>query len=1088
MLLAHMIHRRLLQFFPSLFDSNIFIVFFLDSNIKAATTMLSPPSNDNVNNTDAVISPNENNLPRSISQASTIASSSKNQKEEFTVNSFTQNLSSVLSDPTRSKSETIHFFTRHWGEQFIPTTNFPLPTSIPKITVEHFRQYLLTIAKNHRHYLRSKKALRRALALHYDQNEIDIEELPIIFLDPLFALHDPKYFNAVFLEPLPEEDDQMISPSEKRRNEERRSAGKGEDEPTLSRAESCTSLTSTFSLQAQMPPDALSGRSFRSYQHLHNRLEYHHDTVGALLNCQLESKSEEFWKTVNSYTALQSDLEDARQKVTEIRQGLQLSNENIVQKMKRVVEINCERQNKVLLLQRLRDIACLRDAQTTVQMLLNQNDFPKALECIEMAQEVLHSDLKGVNCFRHLSTQLEELHKVIGRMLQDDFVALIQKEFGKPLEKESEIVYQEGQLHPVIHGLLRCGEFKFLQVLKHEIVEAIKNTIRQIIKNRIIEYGGDLTEFDPSLLNWGDQMRKLNFEQWITTLTAVFDSLLLFCRRIISIQELILENVDRVIIFEKNREKYMEKDENNSIENDDNEDNENNIPEGKAAEEDQTSLEGLKLSQSTANFQGITVTENGGNLPRSVSDTNFAISRKESAVSSVTSEDPHGSGGYISSAATMLSLPCRDLQQVRSILPCLLEHATITAQERVGRLLVAKSKDGFLERCSPISFRKVDKCVQKFVNECNELVQNQTSSTGLFPSLQPHAAAGQFRSESPTPLSASSNKSSLLHTMQQQSTRLISRFHESRKQKLANILDSEQWKPANVPHIFQQIADHWCETGKISDLINIEYHHSTTGEEVAVDYSTMPSTDFINLDGEKFYLVGTALILFRMIAQYSDLVEMFPDCSSEILLHLIEICKSFNSRTCQLILGAGALQYVGLKTISVKNLALAARCLQFISKIIQALKDDFKEMLPSEKQHLLRHFDSTFRDYHDHVDEIYSKLSSVIDFHIVSCLSSWKTVGESPTPPFQQLIKQIGKFYNGFSSVMPASETRKILLRVHSNLKSHFRNILNQHDVTPQNALSYGLASADFDYYIENMRALPNCENFPNDTINDVLG
>ena len=65
-------------------------------------------------------------------------------------------------------------------------------------------------------------------------------------------------------------------------------------------------------------------------------------------------------------------------------------------------------------------------------------------------------------------------------MLQDDFVALIQKEFGKPLEKESEIGYQEGQLHPIIHGLLRCGEFKFLQVLKHEIVEAVKNTIRQV--------------------------------------------------------------------------------------------------------------------------------------------------------------------------------------------------------------------------------------------------------------------------------------------------------------------------------------------------------------------------------------------------------------------------------------------------------------------------------------------------------------------------------------------------------------------------------------------------------------------------------
>uniref|UniRef100_A0AC34F5Y1 Vacuolar protein sorting-associated protein 54 n=2 Tax=Panagrolaimus sp. ES5 TaxID=591445 RepID=A0AC34F5Y1_9BILA len=828
----------------------------------------------------------------------------------------------------------------------------------------------------------------------------------------------------------------MISPAEKQRIEEKRLAGKGgEDEPALSRAESCTSLTSTFSLQAQMPADALSGRSFRSYQHLHNRLEFYHDSVGALLNCQLESKSEEFWKTVNSYGALQCDLEGAKQKVSSIRNGLKIANENIVQKMKRVVEIHQERKNKVLLLQRLRDIACLRDAQTTVQMLLNQNDFPKALECIEMAQEVLHSDLKGVNCFRHLSTQLDELHKVIGRMLQDDFVALIQKEFGKPLEKESEIGYQEGQLHPVIHGLLRCGEFKFLQVLKHEIVEAIKNTIRQ------------------------------------------------------SIQELILENVDRVIMFEENREKFVEKDEKESLDG---------IQEikgdDKIIDENEESKQ-LPTSHSTANFHGmITVAGNNGEIPRSASAATL-VSRKESVVSSVTSEDPQsqhqqqsGGGGFVSSAATMLSIPARDLYQIRSVLPCLLEHAAITAQERIARLLIAKSKDGFLERCSPISFRKVDECVQKFVNECNELVQSQTLSTGLFASLQQPQSSSRSTSPSPpSTASASASKSPLLHTMQQQSTRLISRFHESRKQKLANILDSEQWKPAIVPQIFQQIADHYCESGKISDLIN-DLNQSANGEETLMDYSSMPASDFIDLDGEKYYLVGTALILFRMIAQYSDLVEMFPDCAAEILLHVIEVCKSFNSRTCQLILGAGALQFVGLKTISVKNLALAARCLQFILKFIQALKDEFKEILSPEKHHLLRHFDSTSRDYQDHVDEIYSKLSSVIDFHIVSCLSSWQTQGEAPTPPFQQLIKQIGKFYNGFSSVMPPSETTKILLRVHSNFKSHYRNILNQHGVTPQNALSYGLASADFDYYVENMRALPNCENFPNDTINDVFG
>ena len=149
-----------------------------------------------------------------------------------------------------------------------------------------------------------------------------------------------------------------------------------------------------------MPADAMGGRQFRSYHQLHNRLESYHDIVGALLNNELESKSGQFWEIVNSYGDLHVEVEGCLEHVKDIRKELKTANSNICGKMKRVIEIHQERENKVKLIQRLQDIACLRDAQATVQMLLNQNDFPKALECIETAQEVLHSDLKGVNCFK----------------------------------------------------------------------------------------------------------------------------------------------------------------------------------------------------------------------------------------------------------------------------------------------------------------------------------------------------------------------------------------------------------------------------------------------------------------------------------------------------------------------------------------------------------------------------------------------------------------------------------------------------------------------------------------------------------------
>lgn len=57
-----------------------------------------------------------------------------------------------------------------------------------------------------------------------------------------------------------------------------------------------------------------------------------------------------------------------------------------------------------------------------------------------------------------------------------------------------------------------------------------------------------------------------------------------------------------------------------------------------------------------------------------------------------------------------------------------------------------------------------------------------------------------------------------------------------------------------------------------------------------------------------------------MLAQYCDVVTVLPDYSSELLMYVVELLKNYNSRSCQLILGAGALQLIGLKSISVRHL------------------------------------------------------------------------------------------------------------------------------------------------------------------------
>lgn len=47
-----------------------------------------------------------------------------------------------------------------------------------------------------------------------------------------------------------------------------------------------------------------------------------------------------------------------------------------------------------------------------------------------------------------------------------------------------------------------------------------------------------------------------------------------------------------------------------------------------------------------------------------------------------------------------------------------------------------------------------------------------------------------------------------------------------------------------------------------------------------------------------------------MLSEYIDMNNFFPALSSEVVHRVVELLKFFNTRTCQLVLGAGAMQVV----------------------------------------------------------------------------------------------------------------------------------------------------------------------------------
>ena len=67
----------------------------------------------------------------------------------------------------------------------------------------------------------------------------------------------------------------------------------------------------------------------------------------------------------------------------------------------------------------------------------------------------------------------------------------------------------------------------------------------------------------------------------------------------------------------------------------------------------------------------------------------------------------------------------------------------------------------------------------------------------------------------------------------------------------------------------------------------------------------------LQVAGQGYHVVNTQLLLLSMLREYLAFRDAVPAFSAEVAQRVLELLKVFNSRTCQLVLGAGAMQVGG---------------------------------------------------------------------------------------------------------------------------------------------------------------------------------
>ncbi|NXG51814.1 VPS54 protein, partial [Psilopogon haemacephalus] len=889
------------------------------------------------------------------------------------------NLPAALNDPRLAKRES-DFFTKTWGVDFVDTEVTP-SFYLPQITKEHFALYQQEITprekiqKRDKDVCAAKDPFDRTLLHTHDKSRRDLEQVPKIFMKPDFALEDSLTFNAV----LPWSHFSTA-------------AGKGNH-------------------------DAASSRL------LQEKLSHYLDIVEVNIAHQISLRSEAFFHAMTSQHELQDYLRKTSQAVKLLREKISKIDQVVCEGSLQVLRLSLTRNNCIKAYNKLKLMATVHQTQPMVQLLLSTSEFVGALDLIATTQEVLQQELQGIHSFRHLGSQLCELEKLIDKMMIAEFATYSRNDLNRPLEDDCQILEEE-RLVSLVFGLLKQRKLNFYEVYGDEIIITAKNIIKQCVVDTVSQ----IEEIDPEVVvKLADQMRMMNFPQWFDLLKNIFSKFTVFLKRIKATLSAIRGVV--FLVLDKNQKiRELEDSLHTSSAKDSTVD----------SEVAYLTHEGLFISDAFAGGAlGANTAPQRNGSPSSEPCSSDSVSDLEGTTDSTSSKEQMSSSGTLGGVEMMISddMKLTDLELVRlaNNIQELLYNASDICHDRSVKFLMARAKDGFLEKLNSNEFVSLSCLMEGFIFDTEQVCGRRSMS--------------------------------LRGALQSQANRFVNRFHEERKTKLSLLLDNERWKQAEVPAEFQDLVDS-VSAGRIS----------LPDKKPAAAEERKPA-EFLLVEGQKYATVGTVLLLIRIILEYCQCVDNIPSITTDMLTRLSDLLKYFNSRSCQLVLGAGALQVVGLKTITTKNLALSSRCLQLIVHYIPVIRAHFEARLQPKQFSMLRHFDHITKDYHDHIAEISAKLVAIMDSLFDKLLSKYEVKAPVPSACFRNICKQMAKMHEAIYDLLPEEQTQMLFLRINTSYKLHLKRQLAHLNVVSDGGPLNGLVTSDVAFYTGNLQALKGLNN-----------
>jgi len=127
--------------------------------------------------------------------------------------------------------------------------------------------------------------------------------------------------------------------------------------------------------------------------------------------------------------------------------------------------------------------------------------------------------------------------------------------------------------------------------------------------------------------------------------------------------------------------------------------------------------------------------------------------------------------------------------------------------------------------------------------------------------------------------------------------------------------------PGVVPRDVQAIVDKLVHQDHSSPAASAA---ASAAEGSAAALATADVAPGVLVGGRLYRVPNACILAIPLLAWYSQSVEALPGQAPEITLRVVEVLRKFNTVTYKMVLNAGAMASVGLKSITVKHIGPCA--------------------------------------------------------------------------------------------------------------------------------------------------------------------